>query len=59
VNPLGTVKDGRTRMPSVANQQVAAVMPLWRAAEIVGLNPAPVLGEPRARDVDLSRGALR
>ncbi|MFF3372599.1 hypothetical protein ACFYXF_06530 [Streptomyces sp. NPDC002680] len=59
MNPLGTVQDGGTRMPSVVNQQVTAVMPLWRAAEIFGLNLAPALGEPGARSVDLTRGALR
>jgi hypothetical protein len=59
VNPIGTVQDGGTQLPSVVNQQITAVMPLWRAAEIFGLGRAPASGEPGARGVDLAHGAIR
>jgi hypothetical protein len=44
MKPIGTAQDGGTRMSSVVNQQVTAVMPLWRAAEIFGLGRAPASG---------------
>ncbi|MGP4047712.1 hypothetical protein [Streptomyces sp. 2A115] len=59
MNPIGTVQGGVTPMPSVVNQQVTAVMPLWRAAEIFGLGRALAPGEPGGRGVDLARGAIR
>ena len=59
MNPIGTVQDGGTPMPSVVNQQVTAVMPLWRAAEIIGLDPAPAPGEPGGRGVALVRRVIR
>ncbi|MEV0219716.1 hypothetical protein [Streptomyces sp. NPDC050704] len=59
MNPIGPVHDGGTPMPSVVNQQVNVVIPLWRPVGIFGLGRAPTLGEPGGRGVDLVVVRLR
>ncbi|MFD5272211.1 hypothetical protein [Streptomyces sp. NPDC058335] len=59
MNSLSTAQAGGTSLSSVVNQQVTAVMPLWRAAEIFGLNPAPAAGEACGHGMDRVSGALR